>query len=213
MHVLVVGASGFTGGNISRELVSRGHTVTGLSRHAAKDTSLFRDYIEADFGREFREVLAEGNYDAVVIATKEDAEAVGEFSKVVAEITREASTRNARVGFVGGAGTLLLPSGVGRVKDQPDFPEAFRGVARSAELVLDALTQSGLKNWFFLSPPISYGAQVEVEASGGYTRGEDEALFRADGQSIIAGEDYAKAFVDELEHPQALGKRFTVVGL
>lgn len=210
MHVFVVGASGFTGRNISNELVARGHTVTGLSRRAPKDVSGFQNYIEADFASSFSDVLTDGHYDAVVIAIKEDAETAGDFSKIVAKLVREAFGRGIRVGFVGGAGTLLLPSGAGRVMDQPDFPAAFQGGARAGELLLAALQQSGLENWFFVSPPIMYGADVAVKASGTYQRGVDEVLFGADGASTISGEDFAKAFVDELENPQAVGSRFTV---
>ena len=53
MHVLVLGAYGLIGQEITRALVARGHRVTGLARSAAKGRAVLTDlgWIEADLAR------------------------------------------------------------------------------------------------------------------------------------------------------------------
>jgi len=65
-------------------------------------------------------------------------------------------------------------------------------------------------DWFYASPVANFGAHVPGERRGRYRVGGDILLADADGESAIGGEDYAIAFVDEIEKPAHRRRRFTV---
>ena len=111
-----------------------------------------------------------------------------------------------RLLVVGGAGSLLLPSGH-RVIDSPDFPEAYKAEASAGVRFLEALRREPNLDWTFLSPSAEF---VEGERRGHYTLGKDHLLIGADGKSWITFADYAIAMLDELEKPQHSRQRFTV---
>ena len=111
-----------------------------------------------------------------------------------------------RLLVVGGAGSLLLPSGH-RVIDSPDFPEAYKAEANAGVRFLDTLRQEPTLDWTFLSPSAEF---VEGQRSGHYTLGKDHLLIGADGKSWITFADYAIAMLDELEKPAHSRARFTV---
>ena len=71
---------------------------------------------------------------------------------------------------------------------------------------LQLLRETTDLEWTFLSPSAMF---VHGERTGIFRLGDDQLLTNANG-SRISFEDYAIAFVDELEHPQHVRKRFTV---
>ncbi|NER61831.1 NAD(P)H-binding protein, partial [Pseudomonas sp. MAFF212428] len=111
-----------------------------------------------------------------------------------------------RLLVVGGAGSLLLPSGQ-RVIDSPDFPAEYQAEASAGSVFLDTLRQEHELDWTFLSPSAEF---VEGERSGGYKVGKDHLLIGADGKSWITFADYAIALLDEVEKPAHTKQRFTV---
>ena len=111
-----------------------------------------------------------------------------------------------RLLVVGGAGSLLLPSG-DRVIDSPDFPEAYKAEATAGVRFLETLEGEPNLDWTFLSPSAEF---VEGERSGRYKVGKDHLLIGADGRSWITFADYAIAMLDELEKPAHSRQRFTV---
>jgi len=81
MHVFVTGASGYIGGAVASRLVQAGHTVTGLTRDAAKTADLARLGIQPVVGTlDDMAVLTEhaGRADAVVNAADSDHRAAVE---------------------------------------------------------------------------------------------------------------------------------------
>jgi putative NADH-flavin reductase len=61
--------------------------------------------------------------------------------------------------------------------------------------------------WTYISP----AALLEPGSrTGVYRTGGDQLLVDADGHSRITIDDYAVALVDEIEQPQATGRRMTV---
>ena len=109
-----------------------------------------------------------------------------------------------RIFAVGGAGTLLI-EGV-RTMDRPDFPVAFEGGAKSTAVVKELLREQPDLDWTVLCPPmlIRPGART-----GKFRLGLDDLLRAEDGSSSISAEDFAVAFVDELETPKHARRRFT----
>ncbi len=110
-----------------------------------------------------------------------------------------------RILAVGGAGTLLV-DGV-RTMDRPDFPVAFEGGAKSTAVVKELLRECPDLEWTVLCPPMLIQPD---QRTGKFRLGLDDLLQAADGSSRISVEDYAMAFVDELETPKHVRQRFTV---
>ena len=61
-----------------------------------------------------------------------------------------------------------------------------------------------------LSPAENYGSYVPGERTDTYRTGTEVVVADEDGRSFIGGEDFAMAFVDELENPTHHRMRFTV---
>ncbi|WP_371574329.1 NAD(P)-dependent oxidoreductase [Streptomyces sp. NBC_01314] len=194
MRILLFGATGMIGSRIAAEAGKRGHEVTGATR-SGKDGTLAADASDVDTVAR----LAAG-HDAVVLAVApsrggiEASESLLEVGRGVLHGVRRAGVR--RLVVVGGAGILEVSPGV-RVVDTPGFPEDFLPWTL-AQVALFGLVQGNADDleWTYLSPP----AMVEPgERTGAYRIGDHQLLTDGEGNSHISTEDYAVAFVDELE--------------
>ena len=107
---------------------------------------------------------------------------------------------------VGGAGSLQVAPGKALI-DTPGFPEAYKAESSAGGRFLDALRKEGDLDWTFLSPSAEF---APGERTGRFRLGGNELLVDATGKSRISMEDFAIAFVDELEHPKHNRQRFTV---
>lgn len=110
-----------------------------------------------------------------------------------------------RILAVGGAGTLLV-DGV-RTMDRPEFPLAFEAGAKSTAVVKDLLREQPNLDWTVLCPSMMIRPG---ERTGKFRLGLDDLIQAPDGSSRISVEDYAVAFLDELENPKHIRQRFTV---
>ncbi|MGW8375593.1 NAD(P)-dependent oxidoreductase [Streptomyces sp. ODS28] len=209
MKILLFGATGMVGSRIAAEAKSRGHQVTAVSRSGKAPlegvTALSGD--AADPARVAE--LAEG-HDVVASALappRDGSDPRALFLAVNRTLTE--GVRRAGVGrlaVVGGAGSLLAAPGTALV-DTPGFPAAYEGEARAQGEVLEFYRGVEDPQWTYLSPAAEIGPG---ERTGTFRLGGDELLTDADGNSRISAEDYAIAFVDELEgnaHPR---QRFSV---
>lgn len=199
--IAIIGATGRAGSQLLEEALRRGHSVVAIAR----DPSSLQ-------GREGVTVKALDAKDSAALqAAVTGVDAVlsaAHFSTLAPQAIIEPVKRAGvkRLLVVGGAGSLLLPSGQ-RVIDSPDFPEAYKAEASSGVGFLDTLRQEPTLDWTFLSPSAEF---VEGERSGRYTLGKDHLLIGADGKSWITFADYAIALIDELEKPAHTRQRFTV---
>ena len=197
--IAIIGATGRAGSQLLEEALRRGHSVVAIAR----DPSSLQ-------GREGVTVKALDAKDSAALqAAVTGVDAVlsaAHFSTLAPQAIIEPVKRAGvkRLLVVGGAGSLLLPSGQ-RVIDSPDFPEAYKAEASAG--FLDTLRQEPTLDWTFLSPSAEF---VEGERSGRYTLGKDHMLIGADGKSWITFADYAIALIDELEKPAHTRQRFTV---
>ncbi|MGH8182228.1 MAG: NAD(P)-dependent oxidoreductase, partial [Rhodanobacteraceae bacterium] len=112
----------------------------------------------------------------------------------------------ARMLLVGGAGSLEVEPGK-LLLATPDFPAAWMPEAEGGRRFLDLLRSERELDWTFLSPSAEL---VPGERTGKFRLGGDQLLVDANGRSWISMEDYAIAFVDELETPKNSRQRFTV---
>lgn len=199
--IAIIGATGRAGSQLLEEALRRGHSVVAIAR----DPSSLQ-------GREGVTVKALDAKDSAALqAAVTGVDAVlsaAHFSTLAPQAIIDPVKRAGvkRLLVVGGAGSLLLPSGQ-RVIDSPDFPEAYKAEASAGVGFLDTLRQEPTLDWTFLSPSAEF---VEGERSGRYTLGKDHLLIGADGKSWITFADYAIALIDELEKPAHTRQRFTV---
>lgn len=91
--------------------------------------------------------------------------------------------------------------------DAPGFPAAYRPEAEGGRRFLDTLRGERELDWTFLSPSAEF---APGERTGKFRLGGDQLLSDANGKSWISMEDFAIAFVDELETPKHSRQRFTV---
>ncbi|WNF41254.1 NAD(P)H-binding protein [Rhodococcus sp. SG20037] len=207
--IAVFGGNGFAGSAIAKEAASRGHEVTVVARSAQSgtDTNVVQGSVHDNTIVE--QVTADNDVVVVAIPAREiDGKRLLD---AVTPLADAAARNGARIAVVGGAGSLLVSEGGPRVVDTPDFPDAYKGEALAHADVLDALraTDSNV-DWFYVSPAAAFGAHAGVAPKGSFQLGGDILLTDTEGNSAIAGEDYAHAFVDEIETPAHRRQRFTV---
>ena len=207
--IAVFGGNGFAGSAIAKEAASRGHEVTVVARSAQSgtDTNVVQGSVHDNTIVE--QITADNDVVVVAIPAREiDGKRLLD---AVTPLADAAARNGARIAVVGGAGSLLAAEGGPRVVDTPDFPDAYKGEALAHADVLDALraTDSNV-DWFYVSPAAAFGAHAGVAPKGSFQLGGDILLTDAEGNSAIAGEDYAHAFVDEIETPAHRRQRFTV---
>ncbi|KHL74975.1 3-beta hydroxysteroid dehydrogenase [Pseudomonas putida] len=199
--IAIIGATGRAGSQLLEEALRRGHSVLAIARDPSTlqgRAGVTVQALDVKDSAALHKVLA--GVDVVLSAAH--------FSTIephaIIEPTKRAGVK--RLLVVGGAGSLLLPSGH-RVIDSPDFPEAYKAEASAGVRFLEVLRQEQNLDWTFLSPSAEF---VEGERTGHYTLGKDHLLIGADGKSCITFADYAIAMLDELEKPAHSRQRFTV---
>ncbi|MDJ0464457.1 NAD(P)H-binding protein [Streptomyces sp. H27-C3] len=209
------GASGTFGSRILTEALNRGHQVTAVVVDLA-DLSVTHPNLTITTG----DVLdahsvakaAEGK-DAVASAVgggytdgKAHAAFVRRAAEALVEGVRLLGDDAPRLISIGGAGSLNTPDGK-KVWDTEGLPELVVQVMRGQGAALDYLRTVTDVKWTHFSP----AAQIEPgERTGTYRLGLDDLVIGPDGNSRISAEDYAVAFVDEIDEPKHIRKRFTV---
>ncbi len=199
MKVTVLGASGRAGSEITKELASRGHSVTAIAR---KPQAIPIDDLITPVQGDASDptalaTLIEGS-DAVVSALHFDVPAATLLSALT-------TAGVPRLLVAGGAASLEVAPGV-RLIDTPEFPEEWKVFAQGGITFLDALKAEKAIDWTFFSPAafIEEGPRL-----GRFRLGTDQLVTDDKGESRISFADYAIAMVDEVEqhrHPKA---RFT----
>jgi putative NADH-flavin reductase len=206
MKLVLFGATGMVGSRIATEASARGHQVLAVSRSGQSPlpgvTATAADATDPD-------QVAEVARGADVVASacvppRDGSDPRGPFLALNEALV--AGVRAAGVGrlmVVGGAGGLEVAPGQA-VSDQPGFPEAYLPEAHAHRAVLAyyrALDDG--PDWTYVSP----AAEIAPGTRTGRFRVDGDQLMTDDqGRSFISAEDYAVAFVDELEqhaHPRA----------
>lgn len=210
MRIALIGATGFIGSAILKEVLSRGHQVTALVAHPEKLapanglTPVGTDVLEQ--GKLTAQLKG---HDAVISAFSGHAQedTYGYYVRGIQSIIAAVKDADVqRLLVVGGAGSLDVAPGL-QLLDTPEFPEAYRPTAEGAREALKLLREEQFLNWTMLSPSIMI---APGERTGKFRLGSDQLLVNDKGESSISVEDYAVAMVDELEHPSHARRRFTV---
>ncbi|MFC4244219.1 NAD(P)-dependent oxidoreductase [Gryllotalpicola reticulitermitis] len=212
--IAIIGGTGYSGSNIAAEAVKRGIQVTAVARHEPEHPIDGVTYVTDDIAdRAFTDKLA-ADHDVVIVAIHAvDGDNNPVLPALVPGLAEGAVAGDARLAFVGGAGSTFEGVGGPRLVDSPDFVEAYKPEAVAHAGVLDWLrsdeTPAGLQ-WFYVSPAETYGGYNPGTPIGSYRTSADTVLRDSDGKSEISGADYALAFVDEIVTPTHINQRFVV---
>ncbi|PQL91464.1 NAD(P)-dependent oxidoreductase [Apibacter sp. wkB309] len=211
--VALIGASGFIGSQLVKELLSRGYQVTAIVRSADKikndDKNL--KVVSADVFDTDKLVEVLKNNDAVISAYNPGwtnpniyDDTIKGYQSII-EAVKKAGIK--RLQAVGGAGSLLVAPGK-TVVDSGAIPdEILPGVKALALVLKDQFLPEKELDWVFFSPA---GTIEPGERTGKYRLGLDNLITDDQGNSKISVQDYAKAMVDELENPKHHQQRFTI---
>ena len=230
MKIALIGASGFVGKALTRELLDRHHEVTAIVRHPEALDSVVAGLatgkgagapaggsgslhpVKGDvFQPEQIAALVKG-HDVVISAYNPgwtNPAIYDEFirgSQAIQEAVKKAGVK--RLIIVGGAGRLEIAPGV-QLVDTPEFPKEYKSGALGARDYLNILKKEQELEWTFVSPAIFMHPGTSGVRKGQYRTALDNPVFDEKGQSIISVEDLAVAIVDEVENPKFVKKRFT----
>lgn len=212
-RIVIFGGTGYAGGHIAREAVKRGHEVTSYSRRGVADEPIEGVTYEKGSLTDSHVLRHAGEAaDELVVAVHgldvgDDQRLVDALPKLIAT----ALAHDARLSFVGGAGSSLVSADGPRLLDTPEFHDEWKPEATSHALVLDALRAAPDDlDWFYVSPAALFGSFAPGETLGTYRTGGDVLVTKEDGSSEISGTDFALAFVDEIEQRNHPRQRFTV---
>lgn len=208
MKIAVLGASGWIGGTILNEALSRGHSTVALVRDPAKVGAAVTEVRSVDLTQPLNAETFAG-VDLVIAAVGGRAE---QNHSLVAKTVHNLlavlpQAKVPRLLWVGGAGSLEVAPGVTLVSS-PDFPAAYKDEALAQGEALKAFrTAQTAINWTFVSP----AAEIYPgESEGPYRLGGDSFFTDANGQSRISVTDYAKAMLDEAEKAAHPNQRISV---
>lgn len=205
MKVVVYGATGRSGSQIVKELLSRGHEVAAVARNTDKAPAgvIAKQDDLSDVNR-IAEIIA--GSDAVVSAYMPPADDTDQLVAVTErEIAAVKKAGDMRLVVVGGAASLEVAPGVTLLASGHLLKE-WVAIATAHDKALKVLRASDI-NWTYFSPAAFF---VRGERTGTFRLGTDQLITDDKGDSRISFEDYAVALVDELERPKHERMRFTV---
>jgi len=211
-QVTVLGATGYTGSRIVAELLRREHQVVALARDAGELEAAPAPTVLVGSVYEPGVISRASAGSEVIVSALRGVTADGhQLIEVLEELLSVAGAEGARLGVMGGAGSLQTTPGGPLLVETPDFPAAAKPESTAQRAVLDALRATDADvDWFYVSPGASYGQDRTPHRTGEFRIGNDVLLVDADGRSTISAEDLAVAVVNEIERPAHHRERFTV---
>lgn len=197
LKIALFGATGTIGSRIAAEAARRGHQVTALARNPARvpaDVANLKA-AQADLLDAASVGVAVRGHDVVASAyapPQGDLAALTKATHALVEGVRAAGLK--RLVVVGGAGSLDVAGK--QLVDTDGFPDAYKAIALAHRDAFDYYRGITDLDWTFFAPAALI---APGERTGTFRTGANALLADAEGNSRISAEDYAIAFVDELE--------------
>lgn len=209
LKIALFGATGMIGSRIAAEAARRGHQVTAIARNPARVPGGVANLhaAQADLLDTASVAAAARGHDVAASAyapPRDDAGVVTKATHALVEGVRAAGLK--RLVVVGGAGSLEIAPGK-QLVDTEGFPDAYKAVALAHRDALAYYRTVDDLDWTFFAPATLI---APGERTGTFRTGTDTLLADASGDSRISAEDYAVAFVDELEQGRFIRKIATV---
>lgn len=216
--VVVYGATGNIGGKIVAEALDRGHDVIGVSRDRSRLSVDHPNFtaVEGDVNDLDSMLQVINGTDVVVLSVRgygpnnlPEETTNNRSSLTFIQAARQLGEASPRGIHLGGGSTLnsngqLLLETRSAVEGTEQH-----GLAWGHWFTLQNYRATDDVNWTVITP--SGGYIPDGERTGTYRTGTDEVLVNADGRpGRISHRDFAVALVDEIERPQAIGRRITV---
>ena len=213
MRIALVGATGFVGSAILKELADRNHSVKAISRSI--DSNLgYNNVVTIKIDVNDIDALAADLKGADVVISAfnpgwTNPNIYDEFltgAKNIQEAAKKAGVK--RFIVIGGAGSLFLDENT-QVIDTPQFPEEIKPGATAAKEYLDFIQDEKELDWEFFSPAIEMHQGTSGTRTGKYRLGLDNPVIGTDGRSVLSVEDLAVVIADEAEKQNFTRRRFT----
>jgi len=210
MKIAIIGATGFVGSNILKELSSRNHEITAIARNPKNDANanwVVADIFETDA---LAEILKEN--DVVINAYNAgwtNPNIYNDFingSKSIQEAVKRSGVQ--RFITIGGGGSLFVAPNLQAV-DTPDFPKEYYIAATAARDYLNIIKEEKDLDWAFFSPAFEMHQGITTGRTGKYRLGLENPVFDDNQRSILSVEDLAVVIADEVETPKHHKVRFT----
>jgi uncharacterized protein len=200
-RIALIGATGRIGSRIMTELLSRGHTVTAISRHPEKTPAGANiTAVAGDFTQPASLAPVLKGHNAVLSA----ASFIPGHSEDLIEAVRRSGVK--RFIMVGGASSLEVSPGK-KLFEVIQLPPEWQEPVKEGMRCLELLRGLSDLNWTYFSP----AALIEPgPRTGKFRLGGDQLVTDSEGKSRISFDDFAVALVDELEKPAHIKRRFTI---
>lgn len=207
MKIFVSGGTGFVGGHVTEELLSRGHELR-LLVHRRAPARPGVEQVQGDVTRPETFANALSGCDAAINLVgiiREFPSRGATFAKLHVEATRNVVAAAKRAGVQ----RFVQMSALGT---RPNAVSAYHRTKFEAE---ETVRASGL-SWTIFRPSLVFGPKDEfVNMMAGYIRRFGAAPMIGDGRyrlQPIAAEDVARCFSLALEMPQTENKTFEICG-
>lgn len=208
MKIFISGGTGFVGGHLCRELLSRGHKIKLLTHTARVSDAGEAEFVPGDVTTAESCIKGAAGCDAVINLVgiiREFPRRGVTFSRLHVEATRnmiEGARQN-------GIRRYLQMSALG------SRPDAVSGYHRSKYQAEELVTASGLDYTIF-RPSLIFGPEdAFVNMLAGFIRSYSVVPVIGDGKyrlQPIAADDVARCFALSLEKPETSGKTFNICG-
>ncbi len=215
MRVAVIGATGFVGSEIVKELINRNHSIKAFSRN--KDKVIVSKNIaavEVDVNNIEALVTDLQGADVVVSAYNagwSNPDLYNDYikgSNAIEQATKQAGVK--RLIVVGGAGSLYVNDQKElQLVDVPGFPDEIKPGATAARDYYNTLQNNQNLDWTYFSPAPEMHQGTSGVRKGTYRLGTDVPVFDEAGHSILSVEDVAVVIADEVENAKHVKQRFT----
>jgi uncharacterized protein len=208
LKIALFGATGMIGSRIAAEAARRGHQVSALVRQPERvATAPNVDAVKADLLDAHSVAAAVRGHEVVASAYAPPMSQLDDLqtaSRALVEGTRAAGLT--RLVVVGGAGSLEVAPGK-QLVDTAGFPDAYKPIALAHRVALNYYRTVTDLDWTFFAPAALI---APGERTANFRTAANTLITDAGGESRISAEDYAIAFVDELEQGRFIRQIATV---
>ncbi|MFD1555879.1 NAD(P)-dependent oxidoreductase [Paraburkholderia silviterrae] len=208
LKIALFGATGMIGSRIAAEAARRGHQVSALVRQPERVAAAPNVHAaKADLLDAANVAAAVRGHDVVASAYAPPANRLDDLqaaTRALIEGSRAAGLK--RLVVVGGAGSLEVAPGV-QLVDTAGFPDAYKPIALAHRIAFNEYRKVTDLDWTCFAPAALI---APGERTGTFRTGANTLIADANGESRISAEDYAVAFVDELEQGRFIRQIATV---